>query len=107
MQATPPAYFQRIPMPSDHARPLGPVPVFNCHILLSSPNADGQMTARVSNLPHLVAEGTNERLLLQDLVTRFKATIIQHRDLGDDIPWVLPPLSPQPGDRQRWIPVHL
>src|SRR5690606_19761347 len=82
-----------------------PVPVYDCHVILS-PTADGTISARVSTLPQIVAYGRSERHVLQQIVKDFKATLVGYRNAGEPIPWqTAPPL--QPGETQRWIPVHL
>lgn len=83
-----------------------PVPVYDCHVILSAPDADGVMSARVSTLPEITACGRSERDILQTLVKEFKAALIRYRNDGTEIPWQ-EPAKPQPGETQRWIPVHL
>jgi predicted RNase H-like HicB family nuclease len=82
-----------------------PVPVYDCHVILS-PAADGTICARVSSLPEISARGRSERHVLQQIVQAFKAAVVHYRSAGEPIPWQpAPPL--QPGETQRWIPVHL
>ncbi|MFG0335920.1 MAG: hypothetical protein ACF8TS_21390 [Maioricimonas sp. JB049] len=84
-----------------------PVPVYDCRVILSRPDADGQITARVASLPQITASGKVERDLLQRIVKDFKAALIRYREGGEAIPWQDPPETPVDGEQQRWIPVHL
>lgn len=82
-----------------------PVPVYDCHVILT-PAGDGTISARVSTLPEITARGRSERHVLQEIVKSFKAALTHYRHRGEPIPWQpVPPL--QPGETQRWIPVHL
>lgn len=82
-----------------------PVPVYDCHVVLTVA-ADGTISARVSTLPEITASGRSERHVLQQIVKDFKAALVRYRTSGQPIPWQdAPPL--QPGQSQRWIPVHL
>jgi hypothetical protein len=83
-----------------------PVPVYDCHVILSPPDADGLITARVSTLPEIAASGQSERHILLAIVKDFKAALVRYRGAGEEIPWQ-EPTKPQPGETQRWIPVHL
>lgn len=83
-----------------------PVPIYDCHVLLSPPDADGTLFARVSTLPEITASGKSERHILQAIVKDFKAAIIRYRESGEDIPWQ-DAAKPQAGETQRWVPVHL
>lgn len=83
-----------------------PVPVYDCHVILSAADDEGTISARVSTLPEITAQGRSERHVLQVIVKDFKAALIRYRHSGEPIPWQ--PRAPlQPGETQRWIPVHL
>lgn len=82
------------------------VPVFDCHVLIAPADADGFLSARVANLPEIAARARNERELLRAIVTQFKAAAMRYHAAGA-IPWQVPPLTAQPGESERWIPVHL
>jgi hypothetical protein len=84
-----------------------PVPVYDCHVILSGPDAAGLLHGRVTNLPGLTASARTERDLLRKLVTDFKAALISYREQGQPVPWIEGRAIPQPGESQRWIPVHL
>jgi hypothetical protein len=85
-----------------------PVPVYDCHVLLTKPAAPGEpWRARCAAAPDVHAEGANERAVLQTLVTRFKFFLHEHRLKGEPIPWTQPELTPVAGEVERWIPVHL
>lgn len=83
-----------------------PVPVYDCHVILSPPDEAGQITGRVSTLPEVTATGGSERHVLQTIVRDFKAALVRYRNEGHEIPWQ-PVQQLQPGETQRWIPVHL
>ncbi len=101
-------------MTNDHANadlPIAgdgtmPVPVYDCHVILSAPDAEGIIHARVSTLPEIAADGRSERHVLQAVVKDFKAALVRYRESGTEIPWQ-PAAKPQAGETQRWIPVHL
>lgn len=82
-------------------------PVYNCHAILSAPDADGWLVARCSNLPGLVARAKSQREALTALVAAFKAEVSRHAAAGEAIPWSESPLRPAAGEQERWIAVHL
>ncbi|REJ96279.1 MAG: hypothetical protein DWQ34_04390 [Planctomycetota bacterium] len=84
-----------------------PVPVYDCHVILSAPNGEGTITARVSTLPEITASGRSERDVLRKIVEDFKAALVRYREAGEPIPWNESPAKPERGESQRWIPVHL
>ncbi len=83
-----------------------PVPVYDCHVILSSPDSEGLIHARVSILPEITACGRSERAILQQVVRDFKAALMRYREAGEPIPWATA-VQPGPGETQRWVPVHL
>lgn len=83
-----------------------PVPVYDCHVILTPPDSDGVVRGRVSTLPEITACGQSERHILQSIVKDFKAALIRYREAGEKIPWQAAE-APQPGETQRWVPVHL
>lgn len=83
-----------------------PVPVYDCHVILSAPDDNGTIHARVTTLPEITAKGQSERHILQAIVKDFKAAIIRYREAGEEIPWQ-GATKPQAGETQRWVPVHL
>ncbi len=86
----------------------GEVPVFDCHVLLRRPGRTGEsFQARCANAPAVTSTGLTEREALQSIVIRFKYFIQEHQAQGQPIPWLNPELSPEPGEVERWIPVHL
>ncbi len=87
-------------------RQLGSVPVFNCHIYLSSPPEGGPVVARGANLSEIRVEGRSDREALAAAVRAFKEAIGRSLAGGQAIPWIDPPLPAEPGERQRWVPVH-
>ena len=83
-----------------------PVPVYDCHVILSPGDAEGVIHARVTTLPEITASGKVERDVLQRIVTDFKAALIKYRERGEPIPWQ-EPTKPGDGETQRFVPVHL
>jgi hypothetical protein len=83
------------------------VPVFNCIVILKKDSTTNRLTARVANLAGITAEGNAERELLMLLTKRFKAFVQECIQNNRPIPWIDPPESPQVGEQQRFIPVHL
>jgi hypothetical protein len=83
-----------------------PVPVFNCIVhVMQLPT--GGVRARVANLSGLECEAPHERAALATLVKQFKQQVITLMQAGQPIPWIEPPQPAEPGEQQRFIPVHL
>jgi len=93
-----------LPVASDGTMP---VPVYDCHVILSPADEGGTIHGRVSSLPGITAAGKTERDVLLRIVREFKAALIHCRQSGQPIPWSPAPEAPGPGESQRWIPVHL
>ncbi len=86
----------------------GTVPVFDCHVLLRRPLQAGELfQARCAAAPTVTSTGATEREALQSIVIRFKYFIQEHQASGTSIPWVHPEATPDSGEVERWIPVHL
>jgi hypothetical protein len=83
------------------------VPVYDCHVIVSKPNDRGMIAARMSRLPHIACAAPTEREALRKIVDTFKAELKDYHNRGVAIPWVDPPQTPQAGESERWIPVHL
>ncbi|QDU95655.1 hypothetical protein [Lignipirellula cremea] len=81
-------------------------PVFRCQLLVSR-NEQGQVTARCANLRDVAGQGESERMALQRAVAAFKAVAVQHEGKKDAMPWIDPPLAPEPGELERFLAVHL
>ena len=95
-------------MLGEHALPTGPVPVFDCHVLLTKPAEPGGMwQARCANAAEVTADGPTERDVLQKIVSRFKFFVHEHQLRKEPIPWTTPPLTASAGELERWIAVHL
>ena len=93
------------PLPSNSS---SPVPVFDCHVLLTKPvDAGGLWTARCATAAGVTADAATEREVLHKIVSRFKFFVHEHHVRGEPIPWTTPPLAAQPGELERFIPVHL
>ena len=100
-------------MPDDNGLPLvsqndcNPVPVFHCHVLLKKNQATGRLHARLANLEGILAEGTSERDVLRSITRQFKVAMQEHHQAKTDIPWIDPASTPDAGEFERFIPVHL
>ncbi|APZ93858.1 hypothetical protein [Fuerstiella marisgermanici] len=86
---------------------VNPVPVFNCHVILSPADDAGRIQARVANFPDITAAGSTERDVLTSVMKQFKKTVMQLRADGKPLPWIDPPETPAEGESERFIPVHL
>lgn len=92
---------------SNRGSPLpGAVPVYNCHAILSSPDAEGWITVRC-NLPGVVARGKSQREALAALVAVFKTEVSRFAAAGSAIPWIESLAKPESGEQERLIAVHL
>ncbi|MEZ6147726.1 MAG: hypothetical protein R3B91_20320 [Planctomycetaceae bacterium] len=88
-----------LPIASDGTMP---VPVYDCHVILSAPDDNGIIHARVSTLPEVTASGQTERHILQSIVKDFKAALIRYREAGEDIRLEARSETAS-GETQRWI----
>lgn len=96
--------------PAPHVRLIGQpqsVPVFNCRIIVSPRTATGEVTARAAELPDLTAAGSSQREAIQKLVAAFKTRITEHVAKQEEVPWVLPGDTAQPGEQELFTAVHL
>ena len=82
------------------------IPVFNCPVYVG-PSPDGGVRARVANLAGLQVDGSNERQALTRIVPAFKQRVSEFMNARSEIPWIEPPLEPEPAEQTRFIPVHL
>jgi hypothetical protein len=90
---------------SDHSKPAN-VPVFSCIVYVSR-DAGGGVRARVANLSGLECTAASEREALGKIVPAFKQRVGELMHNGIQIPWIEPPTPAEPGEQQRYIPVHL
>lgn len=90
-----------------HGLPVtdGPVPVFDCHVLLAQ--TDNGYVARTANMDGITATGPTERDALRAIVKSFKQAVEKCVNEGVAIPFRDQPHAPEPGEVERWIPVHL
>jgi len=95
------------PLPQISIADCNPVPVFNCQVILTAPDENGRLTGRVANLAGITAAGASERDVLTSIMKQFKAAGQQYTKDQQPIPFVDPPETPQPGEVERFIPVHL
>ena len=68
---------------------------------------DGGVRARVANLAGLQVDASNERQALSRIVPAFKQRVSEFMNAQSAIPWIEPPLDPEPAEQTRFIPVHL
>lgn len=92
---------------SHRVKQLGPVPVFDCHVVLSPRDAQGIIHARCLSLPEVTATGGSEREALLKIAALFKEAVVRYRAGGQEIPWSTATPELEPGAQQRWLPVHL
>ena len=90
---------------SHHVVPAD-VPVFNCLVYVAA-GPEGGVQARVGNLAGLQVEAANEREALAKIIPAFKQQLGELMQTGTPIPWIEPPLDPEPAEQTRFIPVHL
>ena len=83
-----------------------PIPVFNCIVYVHADESGG-MRARVANLAGIECTGANEREALSKVVATFKQAISDLMQGESAIPWIEPPAAKEPGEQERFIPVHL
>ena len=84
-----------------------PVPVFNCVVNVSPPDAGGTIVATVANLPGISGRGKSEREALAQVIPLFKDTVARLHATSQPTPWIDPPTPPGDGQSQRLIAVHL
>lgn len=94
------------PLPQISINDCSPVPVFNCHIALRKDEATGKITARVANFEGIEAVGTSERDILRSLAKQFKEAVQKHHEADEKIPLLDRPQI-QPGESERFLPIHL
>ena len=82
-----------------------PVPVFNCIVYVG--RREGKVRARVANLPGIEHSAADERAAIGGVVPEFKRQVGELTASGAAIPWIDPPLPPEPDEQTRLIPVHL
>ncbi|MFK7818170.1 MAG: hypothetical protein AB8G99_05610 [Planctomycetaceae bacterium] len=82
-----------------------PVPVFDCHVLLSQ--TDKGYAARAANLDGVTATGPTERDALRAISKAFKTRVEAHVAAGESIPFLTESMTPNDDEVERWIPVHL
>ncbi|MBI3837804.1 MAG: hypothetical protein HY288_07710 [Planctomycetia bacterium] len=92
--------------PEHTVREVPDVLVYNCHVYLSPPDERGIVRSRAASLVEVFAEGRNERDALRNVVQQFKAAISRYTSRGESIPWLAEASPPQPGETQRFVPVH-
>jgi hypothetical protein len=95
------------PLPLISTSDCSPVPVFNCQVILSKPDDAGKRTGRVANLAGITAEGHSERDVLSSIKKQFKAAMQEYAKAQQAAPFLDPPELPQPGEVERFLPVHL
>ena len=61
----------------------------------------------LGNLPGFECAAASEREALATIIPPFKKRVGELMQSGNPIPWIEPPNPVKPGERQRFIPVHL
>lgn len=82
------------------------VPSFTC-VVYVSPTHDGQIRARVANLPGIEFVASTERDALSKIVPAFKTQVSESLSSGSTIPWIDPPAPMSSEESERLLPVHL
>ena len=95
------------PLPLITEQEINPVPLFSCHIILSKADDRGIINGRTANFAGITASGSSERDVLTSLSKQFKDTVMRLHADKQPIPLIEPPESPQAGEVERFIPVHL
>ena len=83
------------------------VPVFNCRVIVSPPDAAGLVMARSAELEGLSVTAASQREALQKLVAAFKTRIAEYVARQEEIPWIRPGEKAQAGEQELFIAVHL
>jgi hypothetical protein len=86
--------------------PQSAVPAFGCVVYVADV-AGGGVRARVANLAGIEATADSERGALAKIVPAFKARVAEALARGEPIGWIEPVPEPEPGERRRFVPVHL
>lgn len=84
-----------------------PVPVFDCHVIVTPDDGSGVVQVRSTTLPELTATAATERDALLSIVKKFKEFVRPFSERSEPIPFAEQPEVPGPGESERWIPVHL
>jgi len=94
---------------SDNILPVTgtPVPVFDCHVIVTPDDGSGVVKVRSTTLPDVTASGPTERDALLAIVKTFKEFVRPFSERGEPIPFAEQPEVSGPGESERWIPVHL
>ncbi len=91
--------------------PQTTVPAFGCVVYVADVEVDknggGGVRARVANLAGIEAIAESERGALAKIVPAFKACVAAALARGEPIAWIEPVPEPAPGERRRFVPVHL
>lgn len=82
-----------------------PVPVFSLVVYVRE--RDGEVYARVANLPDLAESASSEPLALKCLIQKAKQCLAAWHAADEAIPWLDPPAACDEGETERYIPLHL
>ncbi len=85
----------------------GPVPVFNCIVILRTCPDTRRIAGRVASLPSITAEGNTERDVLLAITRKFKALMKESLEGNQPVAWLDPPQKASAGEVERFVPVHL
>lgn len=84
-----------------------PVPVFDCHVIVTPDDGSGTVKLRCASLPDITASGGTERDALHAIVKAFKEYVRPFSENSKPIPFTQTAEKPGPGESERWVPVHL
>jgi hypothetical protein len=85
--------------------PQTSVPAFGCLVYVV--DVDGGVRARVANLAGIEVTAESERGALAKITAEFKRRVSEALGRGETIAWIDPPVDSEPGERRRFVPVHL
>lgn len=97
--------FPQLPLAAGTGNPT--VPVYDCRVFVANSEDGRGVVIRCVNTPDLVVNAGNERDGLREMVKQFRAMAERLRAAGEPVPVADPAARPEPGEQERWIPVHL
>ena len=80
--------------------------VFRCPVYLSARDGGG-FTATAAVLPGVRGHGTTEAEALSRVTEALRVAIAAHKATAERVPWLNPPLKPEPGAVTRWVFPHV
>lgn len=80
--------------------------VYRCEIVLC-PEEDGQVAVFVPSLPGVASQGSTDAEAEENVTEALRGAISAYQEAGDDIPWSSESYQLQPGEKARWVIVHV